>query len=785
MGLKGDAKARREELAKLRQETADIERLKATQLELLQSTKLTKKEWNAIQAEVKKYDTHITNAQTAINESAKDIDKIEKGIKKAEDRLQSFSDTLQKGVKHLPMIGDTLAEGIQKGTDKAKKIMDNWLKQNDNAFQKSFKVLGGILGGLLLGGVIALFATFMKLLSKAKDHMMEFSASMTETARSLRLSKSDVTEIGKGVGDWIRYGSGWAGAISQIRDDMGYIPDLTKEENSLVAKLATNAGLGAEEISNMYRHSQNLGMSLTEYTANQEKKIKNLNAEYGLHFTQAQIIKEIAGASDETLTMFGKQNGELEKQVLIGKKIGLNLNQQASMAKSLLDIESSIESEMEARVLTGKELNFDKARELALNGDISGASQEIMDQVGGITEFNKMNIIQKEALAKAAGMEVGAMQKSMEMQAGLGDQADVTGGLATDNVSMGGADAARSRRWGALLEPTAKALRDLQLAIETKLLAWFESGGGQKVLSFINKTSTDLSNFLTGKGEPPKWVTTLSGYLKSAKDILKKTWDWVKANPMLAKIGGVTLLIAYFTRGTWINPTIVRLKGGFGSLIKGIGNFMRGGKKGGIMRNTLAGVTKAKRGVGGFFKKAFGKVGTSISKGMKSVGKMGGKIVGKGLGKSLLKKIPVIGALAGIGFGISRAIKGDFSGAALEVASGLMSTIPGVGTAASVALDAGLIAKDLNNMQSAEAPVEDLADFIYSPKHGVKRFRQDDLVIGGTKLSEGLGGGGTLDEVATLLKALITVTKEDRVISVDGNQLRTALADTIPYRGTA
>ena len=91
----------------------------------------------------------------------------------------------------------------------------------------------------------------------------------------------------------------------------------------------------------------------------------------GLHTTQAEVVAEIASASDETLAMFGKQNMELEKQVLIGKKIGLNLNQQASIAKSLLDIESSIEAEMEARVLTGKELNLDKARELALEGDIS------------------------------------------------------------------------------------------------------------------------------------------------------------------------------------------------------------------------------------------------------------------------------------------------------------------------------------------------------------------------------------------------------------------------------
>ena len=33
----------------------------------------------------------------------------------------------------------------------------------------------------------------------------------------------------------------------------------------------------------------------------------------------------------------------------------------------------------------------------------------------------------KEALAKAAGMEVGQLQKSLEMQAGLADQANVGG----------------------------------------------------------------------------------------------------------------------------------------------------------------------------------------------------------------------------------------------------------------------------------------------------------------------------------------------------------------------
>lgn len=71
------------------------------------------------------------------------------------------------------------------------------------------------------------------------------------------------------------------------------------------------------------------------------------------------------------------------------------------------------------------------------------------------------------------------------------------------------------------------------------------------------------------------------------------------------------------------------------------------------------------------------------------------KSVVKGLGKSLLKKIPVLGALAGMGFATKRAFAGDFTGAGMEAASGAASLLPGLGTAGSVAIDAALMARDV------------------------------------------------------------------------------------------
>jgi hypothetical protein len=110
--------------------------------------------------------------------------------------------------------------------------------------------------------------------------------------------------------------------------------------------------------------------------------------------------------------------------------------------------------------------------------------------------------------------------------------------------------------------------------------------------------------------------------------------------------------------------------------------------------------------------KAGGKAGGKLvaEEGAKAGGKVlakeGAKIGGKALGKSLLKKIPLIGAVAGLGFGAQRALHGDWLGAAGEVASGAASTIPGIGTAASLGIDAALAGRDIYKASKGEGEGE-------------------------------------------------------------------------------
>jgi len=76
---------------------------------------------------------------------------------------------------------------------------------------------------------------------------------------------------------------------------------------------------------------------------------------------------------------------------------------------------------------------------------------------------------------------------------------------------------------------------------------------------------------------------------------------------------------------------------------------------------------------------------------------------GRIVGRSLIKKIPIIGALAGLLFSAGRLMDGDFLGAGAEVLSGLVSILPVFGTAASIAIDGWLGYRDMTRLSDSQA----------------------------------------------------------------------------------
>ena len=106
----------------------------------------------------------------------------------------------------------------------------------------------------------------------------------------------------------------------------------------------------------------------------------------------------------------------------------MNLQQVENIANSILDFESSIQNELEAELLLGKQINLEKAREAALNNDLATLASEVAKQAGTAAEFGEMNRIQQDALAKSVGMSRDDLAQTLFVQEQLvglsGDQAE-------------------------------------------------------------------------------------------------------------------------------------------------------------------------------------------------------------------------------------------------------------------------------------------------------------------------------------------------------------------------
>ena len=209
----------------------------------------------------------------------------------------------------------------------------------------------------------------------------------------------------------------------------------TKEVAEVVKDLTTNFGFSRDEALGLT--NQILDTSRAIGVSNQEgtKLIGSLTEIGGLSFESANnfakqtallaqannaapnaVIKDIADSSETIAKFTGITPDNLAKAAIQANKLGLSLKDIGGVAESLLDFQGSLNKEIEASIILGRDINLQKARELALNNDLEGVAIEITKQVGGEAEFNKLNLIQRKALAESIGLSVEQLAKVVTNQ---------------------------------------------------------------------------------------------------------------------------------------------------------------------------------------------------------------------------------------------------------------------------------------------------------------------------------------------------------------------------------
>ena len=408
----------------------------------------------------------------------------------------------------------------------------------NKAIEDSVSTADGLLGGM--GGTIKGFVT--NPLTLAVAALMQFGATqeaiagqfgamgVTDFRNELVRSQAEFTRLGLSGEDALK-------ATSDLANNFGIAFDEADELSGSVARIAKTTGMSVDEsgkLVGLLVKTQGLTGQQAEDLLLSTRQLAKAN-----NVAPDQVLKDVA-ANTELFAKFSSDGGKnILEAAVQARKLGLNLDSVAKVADGLLNFQESLNNEITASVMIGRQLNLQKARELALNNDVKGAMEEVVKQVGSEAEFNKLNALERKALADAVGLEASELQKvvsaSKEQKTLAGQIKDATGKIE-------------------IPEETMTAIAELVANFKTVGILLAESIGPalNGIVSLVNMVATPLQSIgalgptLVGIFAAIK-TNAIATALAERKGMLAKIAGAAVANPIKAMVG-VGLAAAAITK---------------------------------------------------------------------------------------------------------------------------------------------------------------------------------------------------------------------------------------------
>ena len=315
-------------------------------------------------------------------------------------------------------------------TNDAEKQNNEEKKKQNNLSESAKKLISDSIKPLV---GLASFSGVLKLIL---DTAFKADAQTTELAKSLGLSKDQAAslrdnfvEYSRASGDAFVTTDKLLEAQSDLRQQLGISVLYSGKQAEDFSRLTKLMGLSAEQAGKLSKLSIINGTSIEGTVKSVIKGSVASQQSNKISIDQREILKDVANLSEGILVKFQGNPEALGKAVVEARKLGTNLETIDKIGDSLLNWESSIENELKAELITGKQLNLEKARYAALTGDQLTLTKEISNQVGSLNDFQNLNVVAQKSLAEAFGLsrdELAKMLMQQEVSNKLGDVSKMT-----------------------------------------------------------------------------------------------------------------------------------------------------------------------------------------------------------------------------------------------------------------------------------------------------------------------------------------------------------------------
>jgi hypothetical protein len=692
-GLTTDLNRQAKELAKFTKE--DLENQQITE-KTLKKQKVVKGQIQAIESKIAALNELAANATAeeqkllfqqieSLSNAAFEAETLLKNfegiaeINKELNNKTAFFDRINEVVGDIPGIGKFFNE-FQKASEAARKSNVAGISATTEGL-KAVTRLGGKL--VLLGAISELIKMFGRVQKQTKQLRGDLNLS-SENSIKIRKEFEQIAESKAG-----KTAQSLVDAVTTVSDQLGIAVDTTNTDLLLAISTATKKlGLTADEAVRLSTFTNTTDMGFQQFQNRIAGTTEALNITNGTAIRFQDVIQDIAAASAATQLTTNKFAGGIENAAYQARRFGLSMAMLEGSSQNLLDFESSIASELEAELLTGRSLNLERARAAALIGDQATLAEEIRKNVGDIDQFTNQSVLAQEAQAKALGMSRDELAQMLINEKAINE--------------LGG-DRSKS-----LNENVQARLKDIE-GIED-----------------ATKREEERNKLLETVGD-----TQIGNQIRNQTFQEAQAEMFEKMSQSLSSMADNMTLLVTPMQGLLSVTTSVRE--GFEKIIaRGLG-MKQMLMSSSVFANKIAGaIAKIPKLFGSLFK-AGGKVGGKVL--LKKIPVLGA-LYGVYLGVKRMVNGDILGGIMEIGSGLLSTVPGLGTAGSLAMDAAIIARDTTGATGMQITGDGK------KGADATIGPAE--SDFIREPGGKITSFNKGDLVLGGTDL---MGGGAGMNQM--------------------------------------
>jgi hypothetical protein len=272
--------------------------------------------------------------------------------------------------------------------------------------------------------------------NKADKQTTALAKSMMQTKGEAMQTREEFVGMANAAGDAFINTDKLIEANASLGKQLGFNKVFSQDMNQTFVDLTKKIGLSEEAAGGLARVSLATGRTLKSTEQTIAGITSKISAQNGIQLDGKEILEESGKISGQLLANFKGNPAAIAEAVAQTKVLGTTLEQTKNQASKLLDFESSIGSQLKAELLTGQQLNLERARAAALQGDQVTVAKELTNQNINFNKFSKMNVIQQNALAESLGLSSDQLSDQLLKQEAIGKSR-------SEIVALGGEEAAK------------------------------------------------------------------------------------------------------------------------------------------------------------------------------------------------------------------------------------------------------------------------------------------------------------------------------------------------------